>query len=243
MVSFADVTELRRLQNRQEDLVRTISHDLRTPLTAIQGHAQVLQRFLEKAGVIDARAQRSAEAIATGSRRMNAMIQDLVDLARLESGQMTLSSVPTDVAAYTIDLKARLVTVLDTSRIWVETSEPLTFALADPDRLERILTNLLSNALKYSEGQVTVRVEKTDGQVKVSVLDRGQGIHPEDLPQVFERFYRAGGTRKAEGLGLGLYITKMLVEAHGGKIWAESELGKGSTFSFTLPAGLEGNPR
>jgi two-component system phosphate regulon sensor histidine kinase PhoR len=109
--------------------------------------------------------------------------------------------------------------------------------MADPSRLERILTNLISNALKYSppEAEVVVRAERVDSCLQVSVVDRGIGIAPEDLPHLFERFYRTRGSRKAEGLGLGLYITRMLVEAHGGRIWAESELGKGSTFSFTLP--------
>jgi signal transduction histidine kinase len=111
--------------------------------------------------------------------------------------------------------------------------------LADPDRLERILMNLLTNALKYSAPgtPVTVALARRDGQVVTAVSDQGPGIPPDELPHLFERYYRARETReRKEGLGLGLYITKGLVEAHGGRLWVESQVGKGSTFSFSLPA-------
>ena len=108
---------------------------------------------------------------------------------------------------------------------------------ADADRLERILTNLLSNALKYSDPgtPVWLHVQPMAGEVCITLQDQGQGIAPQDVPHLFEKFYRAGSSRKAEGTGLGLYVTRLLVEAHGGRIWAESEVGKGSLFSFTLP--------
>jgi two-component system phosphate regulon sensor histidine kinase PhoR len=108
---------------------------------------------------------------------------------------------------------------------------------ADPDRLERIFANLVSNALKYSapEMPVVIRAEAKDREMVVAVADRGEGIDPKDVPHIFERYYRTGDKRRSGGIGLGLYITKMLVEAHGGRIWVESELGKGSTFYFTLP--------
>ena len=109
--------------------------------------------------------------------------------------------------------------------------------LADPDRLETILLNLLQNAQKFSapDSPIQVTAHAQDGTVMVSITDQGIGIAPEDLPRIFDRFYRVEHIRKAEGTGLGLYITKRLVEAHGGQIWVESEVGKGSTFSFTLP--------
>ncbi len=236
VVSFADVTPLHELQVQREDLVRTVSHDLRSPLTAVQGHGQMLLRTLQQQGQ-NAGMQRSAAAIVTGAQRMNAMIQDLVDLARLETGQLRMERIPVDVAAFVADLSSRLANVLDTSRVRVEGPEgggPT--ALVDPNRLERILTNLLSNALKYSQEEVVVRAEAADEGVRVSVADRGRGIAPADLPHLFQRFYRTRGARGTEGLGLGLYISRMLVEAHGGRIWAESEVGKGSIFTFTLPA-------
>ena len=126
---------------------------------------------------------------------------------------------------------------METSRIQEEIPADLPPVCADYARLERILINLLSNALKYSDPGTPVRLRawQQDGQVVVAVSDQGRGIAPEEIPHLFERFYRTAGARKAEGIGLGLYITRILVEAHGGRIWVESEVGKGSTFSFSLP--------
>jgi signal transduction histidine kinase len=191
-----------------------------------------------EARVRDERERRSIEAIIAGARRMNAMIQDLVDSARLESGQLRLERVPIELGAFLSDLKVRLAGVMEMDRVRVETPAGMPPVLADPNRLERIFTNLLSNALKYSDPgtEVTVRLQQRDGKVVASVSDRGRGIAPDEMELLFQPFLR---TRRAlerrEGLGLGLYITKRLVEAHDGELWVESELGKGSTFSFTLP--------
>ncbi len=234
---FTDITPFHDLQVQQEDYVRMISHDLRSPLTAIQGHAQMLGRVLEKAGVAG-RGLGSVEAIVTSARRMNVMIQDLVDSARLESGQLNLNRVHLDMRSFVADFKDELTGVLDAQRIVVEAPDELPLVLADPDRLERILVNLISNALKYSDSdtEVTVSLTLQEGAVATSVSDRGMGIPAVDLPLLFQRFHRTLRAReRREGLGLGLYITRMLVEAHGGKIWVESEVGKGSTFVFTLP--------
>jgi len=230
-----DITERKRAEVFREQYIHTVSHDLRAPLTIILGQAEMLQRSLDKAGV-DGIQRRSTDAIITASKRMNVMIRDLVDLARLESQQLQLARQPVQLHAYLRDLLERASLVVDGGRIVVEMPRDLPPVSADPDRLERILLNLLSNALKYSakETQVTVGAMVVDGAVEVVVADRGVGIAPEDLAHIFERFYRARGAG-AEGLGLGLYIAKMLVEAHGGRIWAESELGRGSTFHFTLP--------
>ncbi len=230
------VNEQNELMERREDLLRALSHDLRTPLTAIHGHAQMLQRLLDKA-VSDDRAERSAQAVVAGARQMNAMIEDLVDSARLESGQLALNRVDVDLHAFVLEMKERLAGALETTRIEVSTPEQLPKVWADPARLERILTNLLSNALKYSpsDTKVALRAEEREREVIISIIDQGAGIAPDDLAHLFERYYRATGTRKTEGLGLGLYITKMLVEAHGGSLWAESTVGEGTTFHFTLP--------
>ncbi len=233
---FFDITERKKADEQRNDLVRAISHDLRNPLTAVQGQSQLLQQMLVSAG-FDGRAQRSVRAIVVGAKRMGAMIQDLVDSTRLEAGQLRLERHPTELRPFVLDLLQRSAVVLEVSRVATEIPADLPPLDADPNRLERILVNLLSNALKYSPGGTEVRVgaEREAQQVRIWVQDRGMGILPEDLPHIFERFYRAKGVRKTEGLGLGLYITRMLVEAHGGRIWVESETGKGSTFSFTLP--------
>ncbi|MHB1161859.1 MAG: sensor histidine kinase [Chloroflexota bacterium] len=228
--------ETRRRASEQEDLVRMVGHDLRNPLTSVQGQAQMLQKLLERGGQ-DGPMRRSAKAILVGAKRMNAMIQDLVDLARVESRQLAVHRTRVGLPTFVRDLLQRMGDGLDTGRVRVEMAEGLPEVWADADRLERVLTNLLSNGLKYSEAEVRVAAASVDGEVRVSVIDRGVGIPPEELPHVFEKFYRARAVqRKAEGLGLGLYITRMLVEAMDGRVWVESEVGKGSTFSFTLPA-------
>ena len=236
VLTSRDITAQWRVDEQRNDLVRAISHDLRNPLTAVQGQSQLLQQMLVSAG-FDGRAQRSVRAIVVGAKRMGAMIQDLVDSTRLEAGQLRLERHPTELRPFVLDLLQRSAVVLEVSRVAAEIPADLPPLDADPNRLERILVNLLSNALKYSPGGTEVRVgaEREAQQVRIWVQDRGMGILPEDLPHIFERFYRAKGARKTEGLGLGLYITRMLVEAHGGRIWVESETGKGSTFSFTLP--------
>ena len=228
--------EIRVREEQRDTVVHTVSHDLRNALMIIQGQAQLFLRQLGKAG-LKGPEMHGAEAIVTSAKRMNAMIEDLVDSARLESGQLRLEKRPVDLNAFVSDLLHRAKEAMDVGRVKVDIPAELPTVLADPNRLERILTNLLTNALKYSplETEVLFRAESTNKEVLVSVSDRGIGIAPEDIPNLFQRYYRAKGARKAEGLGLGLYITKMLVEAHGGRIWVESELGRGSTFYFTLP--------
>ncbi len=232
-----DVTELRQLEQLREDYLRAVSHDLRNPLTSILGHAQLIKRVLEKTGVTGI-APKSAESIATTAQRMNSMIQDLADAARLESGQVRLELSPVDLPTFVLNLRERMDEPGDADRIEVEAPSGLPWVRADLSHLERILRNLLSNALKYSpsDQMVTVTISEQDGQVVTSVSDRGIGMSPEELSRLFERYYRTGKARASGGgLGLGLYITRGLVKANGGRIWVESKEGKGSTFTFTLP--------
>jgi signal transduction histidine kinase len=145
-----------------------------------------------------------------------------------------------DLRAFLSDAMGRGGDVMDVARVKLDVPAELPSVLADPDRLERIVVNLLSNALKYSsrESEVLVRLAAKDGEVTTSIADHGIGIASDDLPRIFERFYRPSAGRRAGGLGLGLYTCRVLVEAHGGRIWAQSELGKGSTFFFALPVAL-----
>ena len=234
IVVFRDVTALRELELSRNGFISLVSHDLRTPVAVIQGHALTIQRFLDNRDQVE----RSAAHIVRSAERMNRMISDLVDSARLESGQLRLVKRSVDLAALLAGLLEQSAGALEVGRVRVEVPAGLPAISADPDRLERVLTNLLSNALKYSEGDtpVVVSAAERNGEVVVSVSDRGSGIASEELPHVFERYYRARqGQKRREGLGLGLYITKGLVEAHGGRTWVESRSGEGSTFSFTLP--------
>ncbi|MHB9106297.1 MAG: sensor histidine kinase [Armatimonadota bacterium] len=237
ILSLTDITTLHELQQRQEDFLRIVSHDLRNPLAIIQGHIELLADMLHDAGV-DGDVRAGVEAIQRSAKRMNAMIQDLVDMTRLESGQLPLNTQSVNLNAYLTNLLSRMETLIDYSRIQVEIPVDVPSVAADYNRLERIFINLLSNALKYSipGTPVAVRAQQEDGMVRVSITDKGPGIPPEEQPNLFQRYYRAKSTRTTEeGIGLGLYITKLLVEAHGGRVWVDSEVGKGSTFSFTLP--------
>ena len=231
-----DISERKHAEELREDILRTVSHDLRAPLAIIQGHTQLLGDALCAQPYTDTECE-SIKAIMRSVQRMNVMIQDLVDAARFEGGQLHLKPQQVSLDAFLHDLLRRAGAILERERIHVEFPEDLPFVLADYDRLERILVNLLTNALKYSDPGTPVRVEAQarDREIVVSVTDQGQGIPPDDQPQLFQRFYRAKATGKAEGLGLGLFITRMLVEAHGGCIWVESEVGKGSAFHFSLP--------
>jgi PAS domain S-box-containing protein len=236
VVTFTDITALHTLQEEQKTILHLVSHDLRAPITIINGYADVLASALTERQ-LDGLLRSSTEAILRGVRRMNSMIDDLVDSARIEGGQMQLDRHPVRLPVYLPDLLHRLTPVMPVERVRLDVPPELPPVSADYNRLERIMTNLLSNALKYSDPETPVRVyaDQRDGDVVVAITDQGKGIPPEDLPHLFDRFYRATGARKAEGLGLGLYITRMLVEAHGGRIWMESAVGTGSTVYFTLP--------
>ena len=232
---YRDVTELRQLEQLKEEYLATISHDLRSPLTAMMGHAQLLERQLTKLDLEEE--ARSASLVLANARRMNAMIQDLIESSSLESGKLEMSKEATDLNVLVSDVAERIGSPEDRRRLQVETSRWIPPLSLDKNRLERALVNLITNALKYSppDSPVVVRVELTVDQAVVSVIDRGAGIGSRELKQLFDRFYRAGNTDETEGLGLGLYITRLIVEAHGGRVWAESELGKGSTFRISLP--------
>ena len=231
-----DITDRKRAEEFREEYAHSISHDLRNPLAIVRGHAQLLERMMGRSGQVTSALQ-SVQAIITSAERMNAMIQDLVDSARMEAGQHFLDRCPVIVRSLLCDLLERSAAAIESERVKVEIPPDLPPVDADPDRLERIFTNLVTNALKYSSRDTEVRIgaQSGDGEVTISVADQGIGIPAEDLPLIFGRFYRSKAAARTEGLGLGLYITKMLVEVHGGRVWAESELGKGSTFYFTLP--------
>ncbi len=230
---FTDITPIHELQEQREDFIHMVSHDLRNPLTIIQAQAQIIQRHADRLDTV----RRGADAIFVSSRRINSMIQDLVDSTRLQTGQLDLARQSVHLTGFVTELLGRAKGIIDIGRVRVEIPTELPPVSADPERLERVMMNLLTNAVKYSspETPVLIRAERSDRNLVVSVSDSGIGIPSEDLPHIFERFYRVRSASRAEGLGLGLYITKMLVEAHGGRIWVDSEIGKGSTFYLTLP--------
>ncbi|MHB9026933.1 MAG: sensor histidine kinase [Armatimonadota bacterium] len=238
VVTFTDITALHTLQEQREAEIHILSHDLRAPLTIIKGHVQLMQTTLQKAGISDEIISTGVEAVLRGVQRMNVMIQDMVDAALLQSGQLTLKKRPVDMGAFLADLLRRAGGGMDFSRITLTAPPHLPPVAVDGDRMERVLMNLLTNALKYSppDSPVQISAEPRDAEVVVAVRDQGVGISAEDLPHIFDRFYRAKGTRKAEGLGLGLHIASLLAEAHQGRLRVESTPGEGSTFYLHLPA-------
>ncbi len=234
IITCWDITELRRAEQAREDYLHITSHDLRGPLQIILGRAQLIRREPRRATIV----RESAEAIVTSARRMTVMIQDLVDSTRLATGRLSLNLETIDLHEYLRDLHRRLEGLVDPARIILDLPEDLPPVLADVARLERIFFNLLTNAFRHSpaDAPVTVSARRVESTVVTAIADRGPGIAPEEVTQLFEQFYQAqAGRERHGGLGLGLYISKSLVEAHGGQIWVESELGRGSTFSFSLP--------
>jgi signal transduction histidine kinase len=235
--AYADLRDQHRLLDRilaqREDLLRALTHDIRSPLNVIAMNAALLSRT---AGEGDPDVRRRTELIQGGVAAVDSMLRDLVEVAALESGQVRLTRATVDLAALIGRLKDGLGGALPASRVQVDVPDGALPPLhADPQRLERVLVNVVANALKYSSGPVTIAARAHPGSVVVSVRDEGPGISPEDLPHIFEKYYRASGARPKEGLGLGLYICRLLVEAHGGRIWAESERGRGSTFRIAIP--------
>ena len=229
-------TALHQLQEQRDLFIHMVSHDLRVPLAVVQGHAQLLQEDVAAPQPPDT-LQPSIAAILRAAQRMNGMIQDLVDSARAVAGALQLQREPVDLRDYLPDYLTRMRTALDVDRIHLDLADGLPPVSADYARLDRIVINLLTNALKYSapDTPVLIRVRQHEEMVEIAVIDQGRGIPPDDLAHLFERYYRAQHGPATEGLGLGLFITKRLVDAHGGRLRVESEVGKGSTFAFTLP--------
>lgn len=232
---FRDVTEIRRLEATRRDFVALISHDLRSPLTAIVSKAYWLRHMLQGLGMD--RETAGASTIIRSARQMALMIQDLVESTYLESGQAEMQFRPTDLVELVADIAQRVGTEQDRARISLDVAGPIPPVRADPDRLERALVNLITNALKYSppDAPVSVGLRVDGGTATVTVADRGVGIPADEIPHVFEKFRRARTGLTSEGLGLGLYITRLIAQAHRGSVGVESEPGKGSAFHLRLP--------
>jgi two-component system, OmpR family, phosphate regulon sensor histidine kinase PhoR len=210
-----------------------VTHDLKNPLAGISGHAQLLQRR-------QAYTERSVLAILSETRRLGRLIDDLLDVTRAETGQLQLTY---DWGDLLITVQAAVEAAQEVSNIHqVELAAPEgpLIVFFDRDRLEQVVQNLLLNAIKYSPegGMVRVEVDERDDEVWISVADEGIGIPAEALPNLFRRFYRTAAARERglPGLGLGLFVTRSLIEAHGGRIWVKSDGdGQGSRFTFVVP--------
>ncbi|MBI2393427.1 MAG: PAS domain-containing protein [Deltaproteobacteria bacterium] len=220
----------------REDVLAFVSHDLKNPLTSIVMNATLLQRATPEGPTGD-KLRRHTDLIVRAADRMNRLVNDLLDWASMRAGRLTLNVTEVPVAPMIAELTGILQPVAATKQqtLAIEVEEGLVMQ-ADRDRIMRVLSNLIGNALKYTPERGDIRVEATrrDGEVVIAVHDTGPGITPDELPHVFDRYFRAkkAGT---EGTGLGLAIAKGIVEGHGGRIWATSTVGVGSTFAFAIP--------
>jgi signal transduction histidine kinase len=225
-------------QKSQREFVANVSHELKTPLTSIQGFAQAL---LDGTASTPEAQKQAAQVIFNESGRMHRMVLDLLDLARLDAGTLDLQRAPVDLAALLNSISEKFAPQAHAGNvdIRVETSA-LPAITGDGDRLAQVFTNLVDNALKFTPagGSITLRAMLAGSGVQVEMTDSGAGISPETLPHIFDRFYQADPSRpggRKHGAGLGLAIVKEIVEAHGGKINVRSEPGMGSTFIVSLP--------
>lgn len=249
LVILQDLTHVRRLETVRRDFISNLSHELRTPLAGLKALVDTL-----RGGAIKDRsaAKRFLKRMDIEVDTLTQMVEELLELSRIESGQAPLRLAPTSVAELVIPPVDRLRPQAERAGLEITVLLPpeLPPVVADPDRARLVLTNLVHNAVKFTPpgGRITVAAEPAGdapsrwsgiGEVTVSVQDTGVGIPVGDLPRIFERFYKADRARSGGGTGLGLAIAKHIVQGHGGRIWAESSEGQGSTFHFTLPMALE----
>jgi signal transduction histidine kinase len=242
VIVFRDVTGRREVERVKDEVLSVASHDLKGPVTVIKGQAQLLGRGMSLGKVTNEQLLQGLSTIVRHSDRLVDMLNLMLDLSRVESGRLDLERVEMDLVAVARGILEGVQATTSRHLLALQSTDRVE-GTWDVRRIEQVLHNLLSNAVKYSPdgGEVNLTIDADDRNVTVRVSDRGVGLDPSELPRLFERFYRAEGTRRLEGSGLGLYICEAIVSAHGGRIWAESEgLGRGSCFCFTLPTVGEG---
>jgi two-component system phosphate regulon sensor histidine kinase PhoR len=236
LVLIQDLTELRSLQTMRRELVGNISHELRTPLAGIKAMVETLQD-----GAIDDRgtANDFLSRVEDEVDRLTQLVTELTELSRIETGRAELDIKPVNLN----NLVETVITQLDPQaerqglNIEKELATDLPAVPTDSERIRQVIANLVHNAIKFTDsgGRITIKTAVEGESVNVAISDTGIGIAAEDLPHVFERFYKVDKARTGQGTGMGLAIAKHIVEAHNGRIWVESETGRGSTFTFNLP--------
>jgi len=233
--------EAQQATRARDDVLAVVAHDLRNPLNTV---TMAVSLMLETTPPERVEERRQAEIVRRAADRMNRMIQDLLDVKRMESGQLTTDlkpELPATIINDTIDM-LRPLAAGSTIMLEAHIEDDLPPVLADAARIQQVLSNLVGNAVKFTprSGRITVCAEHIDGEVRFGVIDTGPGIPAEQLPHIFGRFWQAKSDHR--GIGLGLAIAKGIVEAHNGRIWVESHVGLGSTFYFTLPTATDKTP-
>jgi signal transduction histidine kinase len=235
VVAFQDVSAAKELERLRAEWASVVAHDLRQPLHTISLYAQLIQRQKNQ----DPETREVAERIRAAGNRMNRMIGDLMDLSRLDARRLELSRQRLDLGDVVREAIERFRLEAPERVVDMRVAGEIRPVSADPDRMAQVLDNLLSNALKYSTPgtPIEVTVRGGDREVTIAVTNEGLGIAPEETSSLFQRFQRAADAKRAKikGIGLGLYITRELVEAHGGQLTVESVPGAKTTFCFTVP--------
>lgn len=233
-----DMTEERKLDKLRDDFIANVSHELRTPVAMLQGYSEAI---IDDIAASEEEKKEFAKIIYDETLRIGRLVNELLDLARMEAGHFSFRMEPVSFNSFIERVTHKFNGIAKEKGIGLvcETSDSDLTLEIDADRIEQVLTNLIDNALRHTspDGYVKVKEEEASGGVYVHVEDNGSGIPDEDLPFVFERFYKAdkARTRGKSGTGLGLAIAKNIVEGHGGRIFVKSKLGEGTTFSFFLP--------
>ncbi len=236
LLLLQDLTELRNLQTTRRDVIGNISHEFRTPLAGIKAMVETLRD-----GAVDDKetAVNFLARIDSEVDRLTQLVAELTELSRIETGKAELKKEPVNLNHLADEVIAQLSPQADRQNLSIakEFAADLPFVPADKDRVRQVIANLVHNAIKFTPagGRITITSRALEDLVIVDIADTGIGIPKEDLPRVFERFYKGDKARAGEGTGMGLAIAKHVIEAHSGNIWVRSEEGKGSTFSFSLP--------
>lgn len=254
---FRDVSEERQEENQRAEFISTASHEMRTPVAAIEGYLSLALN--DKVATIDSRAKDYLEKAHSSTKHLGELFQDLLTSAKAEDGRLTNHPEVVEFGAFMEQLTSDLQFSAQKKGLGIEylignnnvidasspthfggdkVVRPLYYALVDPDRLREVITNLFDNACKYTDrGKISLGLTGNDSVVQIYIRDTGHGIPPEDIPHLFQKFYRVdnSATRTIGGTGLGLFICRKIVELYHGRIWVESTLGQGSTFYINLP--------
>src|SRR5579872_7295057 len=243
LISLLDTSKEKQLEEMKVDFVSMAAHELRTPLTAIRGYASLLQ--MHYAVKLDASAKELLTRLLVSTTTLTNLIDNLLSVSRIERNNLTIEGKPIDLGIIIKDIFNSYKQEAQTRRqqFVLNLPDTLTMVMADPFRIGQVFINLISNAITYTPegGKVTISISVKSEHLEIVIQDTGEGIPKEAMPRLFTKFFRVSGSLEqgSKGSGLGLYITKSIIEMHHGKIWAESIMGKVTTFTFTIPIASE----
>jgi PAS domain S-box-containing protein len=239
VIVLREIRRRRRLERWRSDLISTVSHEIRSPLTSVKGFTSTLLARWDRFS--DEQKKVMLQTINYDADRVTRLLGDLLDVSRLEAGRLELKRQEVDVVAIASDAVMRLRLDVEHHSLQVTFPEGFPKVTADPNRIEQVLMNLVENAIKYSKpGRISVTGTDDTAEITVRVTDEGEGIPADHLEHIFTKFYRRGSGERRSGTGLGLYICKGIVEAHGGRLYVERSGPAGTVFAFTLPKDVAG---